>query len=99
MMIKIMMMMYAVRTCTLWLPCPRSDPALEIVCACSQGDNQVFTLHTDDDDEDNISLCVITIITIIMIMIFSLINSCTIDWFTDWPEDALEKVPHQNDNY
>ena len=25
-------------------------------------------------------------------MIFSLINSCTIDWFTDWPEDALEKV-------
>ena len=28
-----------------------------------------------------------------MIMIIcSLINSCTIDWFTDWPEDALEKV-------
>ena len=22
----------------------------------------------------------------------SLINSCTIDWFTEWPEDALEKV-------
>jgi hypothetical protein len=22
----------------------------------------------------------------------SLINSCTIDWFTEWPYDALEKV-------
>ena len=22
----------------------------------------------------------------------SLINCCTIDWFTEWPEDALEKV-------
>ena len=30
-------------------------------------------------------------------MIFSLINSCTIDWFTDWPEDALEKVCYVDD--
>ena len=22
----------------------------------------------------------------------SLVNCCTIDWFTEWPEDALEKV-------
>ena len=22
----------------------------------------------------------------------SLINSCSIDWFTEWPEEALEKV-------
>jgi dynein heavy chain len=22
----------------------------------------------------------------------SLVNACTIDWFTEWPEDALEKV-------
>ncbi|KAF2899450.1 hypothetical protein ILUMI_06724 [Ignelater luminosus] len=24
----------------------------------------------------------------------SLVNCCTIDWFEDWPEDALEKVAH-----
>ena len=29
-------------------------------------------------------------------IICSLINSCTIDWFTDWPEDALEKVDHSS---
>ena len=21
-----------------------------------------------------------------------MVNCCTIDWFTEWPEDALEKV-------
>ncbi len=32
-------------------------------------------------------------ITFFIVRMFpSLVNCCTIDWFTEWPEDALEKV-------
>ena len=67
------------------------DQAFATVYACFQGDK--YNIHTDKDDEDKIPIMIITMTDMI---ICSLINSCTIDWFTDWPEDALEKVAHSS---